>query len=460
MESNRVKNYRWVICSLLFFGTTINYLDRQVLSLLHPVLEEQFQWSNSDYGIITAIFQLSYAFFMLLAGRFVDKMGTKKGYAIALVIWSVGAIIHAFAIPMGEVSVQILGVLGFSGLSISVTGFIIARLILGVGESANFPAAIKATAEYFPKKERALATGIFNSGSNVGAILAPLTVPWLAYYYGWQSAFIIIGSLGFFWLILWLIFYDTPVKQKRLSPEELNYILSDSTSDIKAEEEKEYKVSWLKLLTFKQTWSYSLAKFLTDGVWWFFLFWLPSYLNKKFHLSGSDIILPLSVLYTMTMIGSICGGWLSMYFINKGFAPYDGRMKAMFYITLVPLIVLFLVQPLSGISYWVPVILIGLAASAHQAWSANVYTTASDIFPKAATASITGIGGMAGGMGGALVSFFVGKVFDYYHRIEDPNLGYTLVFSACAVAYLVAWIIMKLLVPKAKIIRIEEITNL
>lgn len=458
MKNNRIGNYRWVICALLFFGTTINYLDRQVLSLLHPVLEEQFNWSNSDYGTITAIFQLSYAFFMLLAGRFVDKLGTKKGYAIALIVWSIGAIIHAFAISIGEVSVRILGLLGFGGLSISVTGFIVARLVLGMGESANFPAAIKATAEYFPKKERALATGIFNSGSNIGAILAPLTVPWLAHYYGWQSTFIIIGSLGFFWLILWLIFYDSPEKQKRLSLKELEYIWTDSDAEIKNEDTKKYRVSWLKLLTFNQTWSYSLAKFLTDGVWWFFLFWLPSYLHRQFNLSGAEMMLPLSLLYTMTMIGSVCGGWLPMYFINKGLSPYEGRMRAMFYISLIPLVVLFLVQPLSGISYWLPVILIGLAASAHQAWSANVYTTVSDMFPKAATASVTGIGGMAGGIGGALVSFFVGKVFDYYQKIGEAPIGYTLVFSACAVAYLVAWIIMKILVPKTKIIRIEEIT--
>lgn len=458
MENNKIRNYRWVICGLLFFGTTINYLDRQVLSLLHPILEEEFGWTNSDYGMITSIFQLSYAFFMLLAGRFVDKLGTKKGYAIALVVWSIGAIIHAYAIPIGEASVQFLGLLGFGGLSISVTGFVVARLVLGMGESANFPAAIKATAEYFPKKERALATGIFNSGSNVGAILAPLTVPWLAYNYGWQSTFVIIGSLGFLWLVVWLIFYDKPEEQKRLSQEEYSYIQSDTVYDLQPVDEKKEKISWVKLLKFKQTWSYTIAKFLTDGVWWFFLFWLPSYLKNQFNLTGSEITLPLSVLYTMTMVGSIGGGWLPMYFMKKNLSPYDGRMRAMLMIAFVPLTVLF-VQYFSDVSYWIPVVLIGLAASAHQAWSANVYTTVSDMFPKAATASVTGIGGMAGGIGGALFSFIVGKTFDYYTEINNLDFGYTLVFSVCAVAYLIAWCIMKLLVPKIKIIKIEEIRD-
>lgn len=458
MEENKIGHYRWVICGLLFFGTTINYLDRQVLSLLHPILEEKFQWSNTDYGTITSIFQLSYAFFMVLAGRFVDRLGTKKGYTIALIVWSLGAILHAYAIPMGEKSVQLLGFFGIGGLSVSVTGFVIARIVLGMGESANFPAAIKATAEYFPKRERALATGIFNSGSNVGAILAPLTVPWLAYYYGWQSTFVIIGLLGFVFLILWLIYFDKPKQQKRLSKEEFDYIRSDTVFDTKEFDEKKQKISWLKLLQFKPTWSYTLAKFLTDGVWWFFLFWLPSYLKNQFHLSGSEITLPLTILYSMTMVGSIGGGWLPMYFMKGNRTPYDGRMRAMLLIAFIPLAVL-LVQPLSHISYWIPVILIGLAASAHQAWSANVYSTVSDMFPKAATASVTGIGGMAGGIGGALFSLIVGKTLDYFIKNDNLNIGYTIIFSVCAVAYLIAWCLMKLLVPKIKIIKSEEILH-
>jgi MFS transporter, ACS family, hexuronate transporter len=453
MTENKTGSYRWTICALLFFGTTINYLDRQVLSLLHPVLEKEFGWTNSDYGTITAVFQLAYAFFMLLAGRFVDKLGVKKGYTIALIIWSLGAMIHAYAIEIGSVAANFLGILGISGISISVLGFIIARLVLGMGESANFPAAIKATAEYFPKKERALATGIFNSGSNIGAILAPLTVPWLAYHFGWQSSFIIIGALGFVWLAFWLVYYDKPLEQKRLSSAELQYIAHDTVYDKISEPEPQIKVTWVKLLSYRQTWAFTLGKFLTDGVWWFFLFWLPSYLTGEFNLTTTEITFPLTVLYTMTMVGSISGGWFPIYFINKGYSSYDGRIKAMFYIALFPLVVL-LIQPFGHITYWIPVILIGIGASAHQAWSANLYSTISDMFPKAAVASVTGIGGMAGGIGGAMVSVFVGKIFDYYKTIGDSADGYTIVFTVCAVMYLIAWIIIKLLVPKMKIVRL------
>lgn len=283
---------------------------------------------------------------MLFAGRFVDKLGTKKGFSIAIIIWSLGAMLHAYAIEIGEASVGILGILGISGLSVSVVGFIIARLVLGLGESANFPAAIKATTEYFPKKERALATGIFNSGANVGAILAPLTVPWLAYNYGWQTSFIIVGSLGFIWLIFYYIYFEVPQKQKKLSQSELEYITSDVVEDVQEESTADIKISWLKLLTFRQTWAFSLGKFMTDGVWWFFLFWLPSYLTGQFGLSGTQITMPLTVLYTMTMIGSVSGGILPMYFIKKGNQPYERRLKAMFIIALFPLFTLLFIQPL------------------------------------------------------------------------------------------------------------------
>ena len=454
---NNVGNYRWTICALLFFGTTINYLDRQVLSLLHPILEKEFNWTNSDYGTITAVFQLAYALFMLLAGRAIDKLGTKKGYSIALIIWSVGAMIHAYAVEIGKATGAILSILGIAGISVSVLGFLIARIVLGMGEAANFPAAIKATAEYFPKKERSLATGIFNSGSNIGAILAPLTVPGLAAYWGWQSTFIIVGSLGFIWLIFWWIFYDTPLRQKRLSASELAYIESDTVYDVSTAGSPEIaKISWTKLITFRQTWAFIIAKFLTDGVWWFLLFWLPSYLTGQFGLIGTQITLPLAVLYSMTMVGSITGGWVPIYFINKGYSSYDGRIKAMFYITMLPLATLF-VQPFSDISYWIPVVLIGICASAHQAWSANVYSMVSDMFPKAAIGTVTGMGGMAGGIGGALTSYGVGILLDHYKEVGNMPVAYTIIFTFCAVAYLLAWCIVKLLVPSMKIIRIEEL---
>ena len=514
-----IGKYRWTICALLFFATTVNYLDRQVLSLLQPYLAERFSWTNTDYANITAVFQFGYALSMLFAGRIIDKLGTKKGYAWAIVIWSVAAIIHAVAIPIGETMSAILGWFGIAGFSVSVLGFMFSRAILAFGEAGNFPAAIKATAEYFPKKERSLATGIFNSGANVGAILAPLSVPWIRLNWGWDWAFIIMGLIGFLWLLLWMVFYEKPEKQKRLSATELAYISS-------GEEETELtavntKVSWVKLLGYKQTWAFAFGKFMTDGVWWFFLFWLPAYLNVQYGIVDRAVMLPLSFLYTLAMVGSIMGGWFPMYFIKKGHKVYDGRMKAMLMIAFIPLVVL-LAQPLGYISYWVPVILIGIGASAHQAWSANIFTTVSDMFPKKAVGSVVGIGGMAGGIGGVVMSKLGGWLFDsykyagiakswveakaaglgdYLSKINSLNLlnrngeridlnkielrslpkevteqlksmdidlfeklvqlqkplvqaemttSYTIMFAICAVAYLIAWAVMKSLVPKYK----------
>ncbi len=452
-----MSRYRWTICALLFFATTVNYLDRQVLSLLHTKLEAEFNWTNTDYANITAAFQLVYAVSMLFAGRIVDRLGTKWGYAVALIVWSLGAILHAKAIPVGHGLVSLLGIIGISGVSVSVLGFIFSRAVLGFGESGNFPAAIKATAEYFPKKERSLATGIFNSGANVGAILAPLTVPWIAHNWGWESAFLVIGAVGFLWLIFWFIFYEKPEKQKRLSKAELEYILCDPDADTivpSASEADAEKVSWFKLLKYKQTWAFTFGKFMTDGVWWFFLFWLPSYLKVQYGMDDTAIMIPLAVLYSMTMIGSIGGGWFPMYFMKKGYAPYDGRMKAMFIIALFPLLVL-LAQPLGHISVWLPVVLIGIGASAHQAWSANIFTTVSDMFPKKSVGSVIGIGGMAGGLGGVFMSKLGGGLFDYYKGLGHIQTGYTIMFAICALAYLVAWIVMKSLVPKYR-----PITNL
>ncbi|MGJ1264279.1 MFS transporter [Sphingobacterium spiritivorum] len=448
--NQKIGKYRWTICALLFFATTVNYLDRQVLSLLHPILEDEFGWTNTDYANITATFQFAYAVSMLFAGRFIDRLGTKMGFAIAIIIWSIGAIIHAYAVEMGEVSARVLGI---TAISTSVLGFIIARIVLGFGESGNFPAAIKATAEFFPKKERALATGIFNSGSNIGAILAPLTVPWMAHNWGWQSAFIIVGAVGFIWLIFWFILYDKP--EKKLSKEEYDYVLSDSVLVANRNSEApQPKISWFKLLGYKQTWAFTLGKFLTDGVWWFFLFWLPSYLKTQYGMESTQMMLPLAVLYSMTMFGSIGGGAFPMYFINKGYAAYDGRMRAMFVIALFPLVVLA-AQPLGHYTFWIPVVLIGIGASAHQAWSANIFTTVSDMFPKSAVGSVTGIGGMAGGFGGVIMSKLGGGLFDYYGGLGHIETGYTIMFSICALAYLVAWCIMKALVPKMKVVQVD-----
>jgi len=452
MIKENIGKYRWTICALLFFATTINYLDRQVLSLLKPTLEEQFGWSNSDYADIAAVFQIVYAVSMLFAGRIVDKLGTKWGYGWAIILWSIGAIIHAYSIAIGETIIATIGWIGIAAVPASIIGFMFSRAILAIGEAGNFPAAIKATAEYFPKKERSFATGIFNSGANVGAILAPLTVPWIATNWGWPAAFEIVGGVGFLWLFFWLFFYESPEKQKRLSQEELAYINSDQEEEAVTDTPTE-KVSWFKLLGYKQTWAFTIGKFMTDGVWWFFLFWLPAYLKDQYGMMNEQIMLPLAVLYSMTMIGSIGGGWFPKYFIDKGYAPYDGRMKAMLVIASIPLVVL-LAQPLGHYSFWVPVILIGIGASAHQAWSANIFTTVSDMFPKRAIGSVVGIGGMAGGLGGALITKLGGGLFDHYKALGSIETGYTIMFTICAVAYLLAWTIMKSLVPKMKLIKL------
>lgn len=449
MTQQTIGKYRWTICSLLFFATTVNYLDRQVLSLLQPTLAEQFGWSNTDYANIASVFQFVYAISMLFAGRIIDKLGTKWGYAWALIIWSIGAIMHAEAISIGHATTGLFTLIGLGAVPVSIAGFMISRAVLGFGEAGNFPAAIKATAEYFPKKERSLATGIFNSGSNVGAILAPLTVPWIAEHWGWETAFIIIGAVGFLWLLFWFAFYEKPEKQKRLSAEELAYINGDKALEPVPQENATQKVSWFKLLGYNQTWAFAIGKFLTDGVWWFFLFWLPAYLKAQYGMTKTEIALPLFVLYSMTMVGSIAGGWFPMYFIKKGYEAYDGRMKAMFIIALFPLVVL-LAQTLGEISYWMPIILIGIGASAHQAWSANIFTTVSDMFPKKAVGSVTGIGGMAGGLGGVLVTKVGGALFDHYQALGHIKTGYTIMFSFCAITYLLAWFIMKSLVPKYK----------
>lgn len=438
-----IGKYRWTICALLFFATTINYLDRQVLSLLQPQLEELFGWTNTDYANITSVFQFTYAICMLFAGRIVDKLDTKWGFGWAIIIWSIGALIHALAIPIGNMIGGLLGLTGITALSIA--GFMFARAILALGEAGNFPAAIKATAEYFPKKERSLATGIFNSGAGIGAIIAPITIPWIYNKWGWEAAFIIVGIVGFIWLALWLMFYEKPEKQKRVSAAELAHIQSDEVIQ-KATEAKE-KVKWSKLLTYKQTWAFAFGKFMTDGVWWFFLFWLPAYLKAQYGMTKQDISFPLAVLYMITMFGSIGGGWFPAYFAKKGYQIYDGRMKAMLMIAVIPLVVL-LAQPLGNISYWVPVILIGIGAAAHQAWSANIFTTVSDMFPKKAIGSVVGIGGMAGGIGGVIISKTGGALFDHYKALGHIQTGYTIMFTVCAVAYLIAWVVMKSLVPK------------
>jgi len=441
MNTQIISGYRWTICALLFFATTVNYMDRQVLSLLAPALSTEFGWSNKDYANITSMFQFVYAIAMLFAGRFIDAIGTRRAFAIAVGLWSLGAVMHAFSVPVGAM----LAALGV-GLPVSVAGFMAARAVLAIGEAGNFPAAIKATAEYFPKRERSFATGIFNSGANIGAILAPLTVPWIASRWGWPMAFIAIGAIGFLWIGLWIRYYESPARQRRLGAEELDFINSDREPPQPVDGNE---VSWLRLLGYRQTWAFAFGKFMTDGVWWFYLFWLPKYLSSQYGMSTTAISLPLTVLYSMTMVGSIGGGWFPAYFLRRGLAPYDARMQAMLVIAFFPLAVL-LAQPLGGISYWMPVLLVGIGASAHQAWSANLFTTVSDMFPKRTVGSVIGIGGMAGGLGGVVVSQLGGWIFDAYNARGQLPTGYMIMFSICALAYLAAWVVMKALVPRHK----------
>jgi len=363
---------------------------------------------------------------MIFAGRIIDKLGTKIGYALATSLWSIAAVCHAFA----------TGTMGFS----------IARIFLGVTEAGNFPAAIKVTAEWFPKKERALATGIFNSGSNIGAIIAPLTVPFIAEKWGWKWAFIITGLIGFVWLILWFIYYEVPAKQARLSKAEFDYIHSDVED--KSIKENTEKVSWLTLLKFKQTWAFALGKLLTDPIWWFYLFWLPDFLKKQYQLSSTELAIPTAMVYIISSFGSVGGGWLPLKLVNKGWPVFKARKTSML-IYAVCVIPIVFAQLLGSINMWLAVSVIGLAAAAHQAWSANIFTTVSDMFPKKAIASVTGLGGMFGGLGGILLSILVQKkLFVYYEGIGQIQTAYYIMFVICGTAYLSGWLIMHLLTPK------------
>lgn len=475
--NQKMTQYRWVICSLLFFATTVNYLDRQVLSLLQPMLEEEFHWTDDDYGTITAIFSLFYAVSMLFAGRFIDWMGTKKGYAWSIGIWSAGAALHALC---GILTERWVGLPDADALravaagtdlaatigTVSVTFFVIARCVLALGEAGNFPAAIKATAEYFPKKDRAFATGIFNSGANIGAIIAPLTVPLMAELWGWETAFLVVGGIGFVWMGFWLYYYKPLDENKKVDPAERAYIRQDDKKDVPVEEVEGEgpgvkKLSFWQCISFRQTWAFAFGKFMTDGVWWFFLFWTPAYLKIQYGMEGTQIAWPIAVLYTITVFGSVFGGKFPTYFINRGMNPYAGRMRAMLIIAFFPLVVLF-AQPFGYISYWVPILLISIGASAHQAWSANIFSTVGDMFPKGAIATVTGIGGMAGGIGSFFIQKGAGMLFTYsgdtgmqFMGFEGKPAGYAVVFIFCAVAYLIGWIVMKILVPKYKVIVVD-----
>ena len=466
----KMSNYRWTICAMLFFATTVNYLDRQVLSLTwDEFIKPEFHWDESHYGTITAVFSFVYAACMLFAGRFVDWLGSKKGYLWAIGIWSLGACMHALC---GIITEHFVGLhsaaelMGATGdvvvtiATISMYCFLGASCVLALGESGNFPAAIKVTAEYFPKKDRAYATSIFNAGASIGALIAPLSIPLLAKAWGWEMAFIVIGGLGFIWMGFWVFMYTAPAKSKHVNKAELEYIEQDSYEDAAqtTPQTEEKKMSFQQCFGYKQTWAFAIGKFMTDGVWWFFLFWTPSYLNTQFGIKTSDGlgIALIFTLYAITML-SIYGGKLPSIIIKKtGLNPYAARMRAMLIFAFFPLLVL-LAQPLGTISPWFPVILIGIGGAAHQSWSANIFSTVGDMFPKTAIATVTGIGGMAGGIGCMVLQYIAGELFVYagetnmtFMGFEGKPAGYFVIFCVCAVAYLIGWCIMKALVPKYK----------
>ena len=410
-SSTSVGNFRWLICALLFFAATVNYADRNVIGLLKPTLQEQFHWTEIDYSNIIFCFQLAYAIGLLVVGRVIDWLGTRKGFSISVLFWSLASMSHA--------------------LARSVFGFSLARFALGLGESGSFPASIKTVAEWFPKKERALATGLFNSGTNVGAILVPLVIPPLILRFGWQGAFIGMGILDFIWLALWISVYRRPEEQPRVSPAEVAYIRSDPVESITP-------VRWATLITYRQTWAFAIGKFLTDPIWWVYLFWVPDFLHRRHGVDLKGMFLPLVIIYSAATLGSISGGWLSGLLIRRGWSINRGRKTAMLACALavVPIVFASRVE-----SLWAAVWLIGLATAAHQGWSANIFTLSSDMFPRRAVGSVVGIGGMAGAFGGMLIAKTVGYVLQW-------TGSYFPVFVIAGSAYLLALLAIHILVPK------------
>lgn len=473
-QTKLMTNWRWWLCSLLFVATTVNYLDRQVLSLTYEeFIKPEFHWTDDHYGTITSLFSIFYAIACLFAGKFVDWMGTKKGYMIAIGVWSAGACMHA-ACGWATAHIEGLGSVDAmraveagsnAALAVATTSvylFLLCRGILALGEAGNFPAAIKVTAEYFPKKDRAFATALFNAGASVGALAAPLCIPPLAKHLGWEMAFIIIGALGFIWMFFWQFMYDKPENSKHVNEAELQYIHQDDAEEVSpkaASEVEEKAIPMYKCFGYRQTWAFIVGKFFTDGVWWFFLFWAPSYFQNQFGYKASSGMgqALIFTLYAIVTILSIFGGYLPKYFVErKGMQPYSGRMLAMLLFAFFPMVALF-AQPLGSLSAWWPAVLIGLAGAGHQAWSANLFSTVGDMFPKSTIATITGIGAMAGGIGSMIIQKSAGRLFTYaetageafqFLGFSGKPAGYFIMFCFCGVAYLIAWGLMKALVPK------------
>jgi len=422
MSGSKIRNYRWIVCLFLFTATTINYIDRQIFGLLKPELEKVFSWTEMDYSRIVMAFTACYAFGQLIYGRIIDKIGTKMGYAISITLWSIAAMLHTIVK--------------------TTFGFGLVRGFLGIGESGNYPAGVKTTAEWFPKKERALAIGILDSGSNIGACVGPILVPWLLAVYGWQAAFLITGSLGFIWLILWLIFYERPSKQKRLTQAEFIYINSDEEGD---DDIATGKVTWGRLLKLKQTWAFIAGKFFTDPIWFFFLFWLPSYFSSYFHLDLKRPSLPLVIIYSGAMLGSLGGGYLSSWLIKKGYPVYKARKIALFISAICVILIVF---SRYTTNMWIVVTLISISVAANQAWSANIFAIVPDMFPKKAISSVVGLGGMAGAIGSVLFPLFIGYILDFYKGAGNIVTGYNIIFIICGSSFMLAWVIIHFIIPK------------
>ena len=429
-------HFRWIVCALLFFAATVNYVDRQVIGILKPTLQQEFGWSEIDYADIVFAFQLAYAIGLLLAGSVVDRIGARRGFIVAIVLWSVAAMAHAEATAFGPAVAAVLSVVGLT-YSASVAGFIAARFLLGLGEAGNFPASIKVVAEWFPKRERAFATGLFNSGTNIGALVTPLVVPWITLTWGWYWAFVATGAIGLLWLLAWIPLYYEPERHPRVSASELAYIRSDPPESIAP-------VPWRAVLPHRQTWAFMIGKFLTDPVWWLYLFWVPDFLNRNHGIDLRLVGPPLVVIYLVADVGSIGGGWLSSNLIKRGWSVNAGRKTAMLVCAAAVLPMMFA----SGArDLWVAVALISVAAAAHQGWSANLFTLVSDTFPRQAVGSVVGIGGMAGAVGGMLIA----KLTGYLLQLTG---SYVPVFLIASFAYLTALAIIHLLVPRLEPARV------
>ena len=433
-----VGHRRWIICALLFFAATINYVDRQVIGLLKPTLQAQFGWSEIDYADILFAFQLAYAVGLLVAGRLMDRLGARTGFALAIVVWSLAAMAHAEAEAIGRIAGPMLAIAGLA-YTASVAGFIVARFALGIGEAGNFPAAIKVVAEWFPKRERALATGLFNSGTNVGAIVTPLVVPWITIAFGWYWAFVATGALGFIWLVWWWVGYRSPDRHPRLSPGELAYIRSDPAEPV-------VRVSWRVLLHHREMWAFAIGKFLTDPIWWLYLFWVPDFLNRNHGLDLQSVGPPLVMIYLMADVGSIGGGWLSSSLMKRGATLNRARKLAMLTCALAVLPIAFAA---GARELWLAVAIVSLAAAAHQGWSANLFTLASDTFPRHAVGSVVGLGGMAGAVGGMLIAKLTGYIL-------QMTGSYLPVFLIAASAYLVALAAIHILAPKLTPVTLDK----